>query len=66
MKTNFHHIKATLLATAVAFSLTACEDFFNEKPYGQLTTEGFFSNKEDLAAFSQRTLLCGSYLTSPE
>ena len=50
MKTNFHHIKATLLATAVAFSLTACEDFFNEKPYGQLTTKGFFSNKEDLAA----------------
>ena len=39
MKTNFHHIKATLLATAVAFSLTACEDFFNEKPYGQLTTK---------------------------
>lgn len=50
MKTDFHHIQTALLAFAVAFSLTACEDFFTEKPYGKLTAEGFFSSKEDLSA----------------
>ena len=34
----------------MALALSSCEDFLTEKPYGQLTTEGFFSSKEDLEA----------------
>ena len=49
MKTHLY-IKNILLAATVALSLSACEDFLTEKPYGQLTTEGFFSSKEDLDA----------------
>lgn len=49
MKTHLY-IKNILLATTVALGLSACEDFLTEKPYGQLTSEGFFSSKEDLDA----------------
>ena len=35
-----------LLATLMS-GLTSCSDFLDEKPYGQLTSENFFSNKED-------------------
>lgn len=49
MKTHLY-IKNILLATTVALSLSACEDFLTEEPYGQLTSEGFFSSKEDLDA----------------
>ncbi|MCA5984854.1 RagB/SusD family nutrient uptake outer membrane protein [Bacteroides thetaiotaomicron] len=38
-----------LLATLMS-GLTSCSDFLDEKPYGQLTSENFFSNKEDLDA----------------
>lgn len=51
MRTNFYYsIKAILLAAMIILGLTACVDFLDEKPYGQLTTEGFFSGQEDLAA----------------
>lgn len=40
---------AILLATLMC-GLTSCSDFLDEKPYGQLTSEIFFSNKEDLDA----------------
>ena len=33
-----------LLATLMS-GLTSCSDFLDEKPYGQLTSENFFSNK---------------------
>lgn len=51
MRTNFYYsIKAILLAAMIILGLTACVDFLDEKPYGQLTTEGFFSGPEDLDA----------------
>ena len=49
MKTHLF-IKSILLAATVTLTLSACEDFLTENPYGQLTTEGFFSSKEDLDA----------------
>ena len=49
MKTHLF-IKNILLAATVTLTLSACEDFLTENPYGQLTTEGFFSSKEDLDA----------------
>lgn len=51
MKINIcQSIQLALLTVAMTCSLTACEDFLSEKPYGQLTSEGFFSSKEDLDA----------------
>ena len=44
------YIKHIFLAATMALGLSACEDFLTEKPYGQLTSEGFFSSKEDLDA----------------
>ena len=40
---------AVLLVTLMG-GLTSCSDFLDEKPYGQLISENFFSNKEDLDA----------------
>ncbi len=44
------YIKHIFLAATMVLGLSACEDFLTEKPYGQLTSEGFFSSKEDLDA----------------
>ena len=45
-----HHILYSIAAGLALTTLTACEDFLTEHPKGQLTTEGFFSSKEDLEA----------------
>lgn len=51
MKTTYiHRIGGMLLAAATVLGLGACSDFLDEHPYGQLTSQGFFSSKEDLDA----------------
>ncbi|WP_300814102.1 RagB/SusD family nutrient uptake outer membrane protein [uncultured Bacteroides sp.] len=50
MKTLYRQIGTAALAAALTLSLPSCSDFLDEHPYGQLTSEGFFSSKEDLAA----------------
>ena len=45
-----YHILYSIAAGLALTTLTACEDFLTEHPKGQLTTEGFFSSKEDLEA----------------
>ena len=50
MKTINQTIKGICMVAIALCSLTACEDFLTEDPKGQLTTEGFFSNRADLEA----------------
>ena len=45
-----YHILYSIAAGLALTTLAACEDFLTEHPKGQLTTEGFFSSKEDLEA----------------
>lgn len=50
MKTIHYYIGTTLISAALTLGLSSCNDFLNEHPYGQLTSESFFNSKEDLAA----------------
>ena len=48
MKTAYKYIRRILPFVLASLCLTSCNDFLTEDPKGQLTSENFFSNKEDL------------------
>ena len=50
MKTTYKYIKKTLPFVWAGLCLVSCNDFLTEDPKGQLPSEEFFSNKEDLDA----------------
>ena len=50
MKTVYKYIRRILPFVLASLCLTSCNDFLTEDPKGQLTSENFFSNKEDLDA----------------
>ena len=50
MKTAYKYIKKTLPFVWAGLCLVSCNDFLTEDPKGQLPSEEFFSNKEDLDA----------------
>lgn len=50
MKTAYQYIRKTLPFVLAGLCLVSCNDFLTEDPKGQLTSENFFSNKEDLDA----------------
>lgn len=50
MKTAYKYIRRTLPFVLAGLCLVSCNDFLTEDPKGQLTSENFFSNKEDLDA----------------
>ena len=50
MKTAYKYIRRILPFVFASLCLTSCNDFLTEDPKGQLTSENFFSNKEDLDA----------------
>lgn len=50
MKTAYKYIRRTLPFVFAGLCLASCNDFLTEDPKGQLTSENFFSNKEDLDA----------------
>ena len=58
-----YHILYSIAAGLALTTLAACEDFLTEHPKGQLTTEGFFSSKEDLEA--SLTALYSTIAASP-
>lgn len=60
MKTAYTFIMKALPVLLAALCWTSCSDFLEEDPKGQLPSDTYFSNKEDLDASLTALYSCGS------
>ena len=60
MKTAYTFIMKALPVLLTALCWTSCSDFLEEDPKGQLPSDTYFSNKEDLDAITRGCPVCGS------